>query len=281
MSRLKGPSPVSDVVFRAAADALRERRAFALCSVVKTKGSAPQQTGARMVVWPDGTIVGTIGGGRIEWTVIQEAQKRLSEGGRSELLDVDLTELGMSCGGRMSVFLDVLLPRERVLVFGAGHVGRAVAEVAAGLAFHVVVVDDRAEWADPAAFPAGVEVVARPFADFLDEYEGTEPQAKSDDYAVVVTRGHQHDEAVLRRLVSGNLRYLGMMGSKRKVAGMMKRLREDGVPEADLAQVDAPIGLAIGAVTPAELAISICGALVARRRSAPPTDEPGRGKDRG
>lgn len=274
MGRLYGPSPASDAVFRAAADALEARRPFALCTVVDTKGSAPQQTGARMVVYPDGSIVGTIGGGRIEWTIIGDARRRLADGATAALVDIDLTELGMSCGGRMIVFVDVLLSHERLLVFGAGHVGRAVAGAASALGFHVVVVDDRPEWADPTAFPPDVEVVAEGFDAWLDRYD-----AQADDYAVIVTRGHEHDEAVLRRLVSDPLRYVGMMGSRRKVAGLLKRLRDDGIAEDALTRVDAPIGLPIGAVTPAELAISICAALVARRRGADAGGTPGVGDD--
>lgn len=270
MSRLVGSTPASDAVFREAADAVAARRPFALCTVVATRGSAPQQVGARMVVYPDGELVGTVGGGRIEWTVIQEARRLLAESGASSLLDVNLTELGMSCGGHMTVFVDVLLPRERVIIFGAGHVSRALAPAAAALGFHVVVVDDRPEWADPAAFPAGVEVVARPFAEFLDGF-GPGPE----DYAVIVTRGHEHDEAVLRRLLSAPLRYLGMMGSRRKVLLIRKRLQDEGAPPDQLDRVDAPIGLEIGAVTPAELAVSICGALVARRRGADAPEQPG------
>jgi len=282
MTRPHGPSPASDAVFREAADALAARRPFALCTVVATRGSAPQDVGARMVVYATGEPVGTVGGGRIEWTAIQEARRRLAEDGAAGLLDVDLTELGMSCGGQMTVFIDVLRPRERLVVFGAGHVSRALAPAAAALDFHVLVVDDRPEWADPAAFPTGVEVVARPFAAFLD---GFVPDP--DDYVVIVTRGHEHDEAVLRRLLSAPVAYLGMMGSRRKVALIRKRLLAEGVAPELLARVDSPIGLSIGAVTPAELAVSICGGLVARRRGvdAPPapgtvaagTDAPSRG----
>jgi xanthine dehydrogenase accessory factor len=277
MKLVQGPSPASDAVFREAADALAGRRPFCLCTVVATRGSAPQVIGARMVVYPAGELVGTIGGGQIEWTVIQDARRRLAEGDGAGLLDVDLADLGMTCGGHMTVFVDVLGSRERLIVFGAGHVARALAPAAAALDFHVVVVDDRPEWADPAAFPARVEVVAQPFATYLDAYV-----PGPNDYVVVVTRGHEHDEAVLRGLLSAPVAYLGMMGSRRKVGLIRKRLLAEGVAPEVLERVDAPIGLAIGAVTPAELAVSICGGLVARRRGVvAPGDRGATGNDAG
>ena len=264
---MKGsPSPSTPPLrlFEALAAAVRERRPAALCTVVATKGSPPQTVGARMVVLPEGEPIGTIGGGRVEHTVMTEARSRLARGAAPTLLEIDLADIGMSCGGGMTVFVDILHPRERLIIFGAGHVGRAVAAAGVRVGFHVVVVDDRPEWADPALLPEGVETALRPFAAFLDE----DFEPRPDDYAVIVTRGHEHDELVLRRLVEAPLRYLGMMGSKRKVRGVLERLRDEGVDEARIDRVDAPIGLPLGAVTPEELAVSIVGRLVATRRGA-------------
>ena len=251
----------TEAVLAAALAAARARRPVALCTVVATKGSAPQTVGAMIAVPLDGDPVGTVGGGRVEWATIEEARRRLREGEDAGLLDFDLGELGMSCGGGMSVFVDTMVPRERMLIFGAGHVGQALAALAAALDFHVVVVDDRPEWAHRERFPDAGEIAQQPFGEFLAGYE-----PGGDDYAVIVTRGHEHDEEVLRALVGRPLRYLGMMGSSRKVAGAKKRLRADGVTDEALARVDAPIGLPIGAVTPAELAVSILGRIVATRR---------------
>ena len=263
---MKGtPSPSTPPLrlFEALAAAVRDREPVALCTVVATRGSPPQTVGARMVVRPTGEPIGTVGGGRFELTVMEEARARLSDGRPPVLLEIDLGDLGMACGGHMTVFVDVMQPRERLLVFGAGHVGRTVAAAAARVGFHVTVIDDRAEWADPAHLPSGAEIAVTPFLAFLDTYT---PQG--DDYAVIVTRGHEHDEAVLRRLVDAPIRYLGMMGSQRKVREMKARLAAEGTAPEHLDRLDAPVGLPIGAVTPEELALSIVGRLVATRRGA-------------
>jgi xanthine dehydrogenase accessory factor len=157
--------------------------------------------------------------------------------------------------GRVAV-MERVEPPALAVVCGAGHVGRAVAPLLVGLGFRVVVVDDREDFASPERFP-GAEVVVRPFAGALDAV-GVDERA----YVVVVTRGHVHDLGVLEQALRLRARYVGVMGSRSKRARMLAALREAGVSEGAIAGVHTPIGLAIGAETPAELAVSIAAEIV-------------------
>ncbi len=252
-------------LFGAIDAALAEGRPVALVTIVRANGSTPQRVGARMLVYEDGQTAGTIGGGCYEQDAAGKARLALTTG-RPTLVHYDLNddfaeEQGLVCGGQMDVFIDPLRPVSRVCVIGAGHVGYHVAHLATLVGFSVTVVDDRTAFADPARFPGVDRVEVAEIPDWIAAADLT-PR----DYLVVVTRGHREDLAALRAAVATRAAYVGLIGSKAKIARLYELLEADGVPRPSLEAVHAPIGLDIGAVTPEEIAVSIVAELVAHRR---------------
>jgi xanthine dehydrogenase accessory factor len=233
-------------------------------TVVRAQGSTPQRAGAKMLVWADGRTVGTIGGGCYENDAFWKAREAIGSGKASllhyELNDDFAQENGLICGGRMDVHIDPLMPSPRLFIIGAGHVGYHLARVAADVGFHIHVVDDREKFASADRFP-GAEIVVEPIPDWLHRVE-----LPTSAYVVVVTRGHQHDLEAMRALAARDLKYLGLIGSRAKVARIYEALLAEAMPPECLQRVHAPIGLDIGAVTPAEIAISILAELIAVTR---------------
>jgi xanthine dehydrogenase accessory factor len=236
-----------------------------LAVVTGVDGSAPGKVGAKMLVLADGTIRGTVGGGVLEARVIADALNALEDGRGARSLRIDLGELGMSCGGEMTVYLEPITPPRRVVVFGAGHVGTAVARQMKFLGCHVSVVDERAEWASKERLP---EVDALHVSSFADHLGQNPPGPR--DHVVIVTRGHEHDQLVLERVVPRKPAYVGMIGSRGKARAALDKLREAGVPDALVAAVRTPLGLDIGAVTPEEIALSLAAELVTLWRQGKP-----------
>lgn len=234
----------------------------ALVKVVDVDGSAPQVVGATLLLRADGSFEGTIGGGAVEARAIADARQLLSAG-RSGMLRYNLgAELGMCCGGVMQLFCEVLEPTRRLLVFGGGHVAQPTAALASQVGFEVWVVDERSEWANRERFPTATRCVNLPEEEAFAELAVT-PR----DFVLVVTRGHEHDQQVLEHFVRGELpEYLGVIGSRSKIARAIARCRARGVGDEVLARVRMPVGLDIGAVTPAEIAVAIVAELVAVRR---------------
>jgi xanthine dehydrogenase accessory factor len=238
-------------------------------TVVRSQGSTPQRAGAKMLVWADGRTLGTIGGGCYENDAFWKARETLSSG-RPQLLHYELNddfaqENGLICGGRMDVHIDPLTPSPRLFIIGAGHVGHQLAGIAAGVGFRIHVVDDREKFANAERFP-GAEVVVESIPEWLHRAD-----IPSSAYVVVVTRGHQHDLDAMRALAARDLKYLGLIGSRAKVARIYDALLGEGMPAECLQRVHAPIGLDIGAVTPAEIAISILAELIAVTRGVDTT----------
>jgi xanthine dehydrogenase accessory factor len=233
-------------------------------TVVRAQGSTPQRAGAKMLVWADGRTVGTIGGGCYENDAFWKAREAIASGKPAllhyELNDDFAQENGLICGGRMDVHIDPLVPSPRLFIIGAGHVGYHLARVAADVGFHIHVVDDREKFASADRFP-GADIVVEPIPDWLHRAE-----LPASAYVVVVTRGHQHDLEAMRALAARDLKYLGLIGSRAKVARIYEALLAEAMPPECLQRVHAPIGLDIGAVTPAEIAISILAELIAVTR---------------
>jgi xanthine dehydrogenase accessory factor len=251
-------------VLAAAAEALAHGESVALVTVVRAQGSTPQRAGAKMLVWADGRTVGTIGGGCYENDAFWKAREAINTG-RPSLLHYELNddfaqENGLICGGRMDVHIDPLAPSPRLFIIGAGHVGLHLAKAAAEVGFRIHVVDDREKFANTERFP-GADVVVEPIPEWLHRAE-----VPAASYVVIVTRGHQHDLDAMRALAARDLKYLGLIGSRAKVARICDALLAEGMPSECLQRVHAPIGLEIGAVTPAEIAISILAELIAVSR---------------
>jgi xanthine dehydrogenase accessory factor len=254
--------PRSDV-WAAIARWRAEGRRFVMATVVETRGFTPQKGGARMLIAATGETWGTIGGGAIEREVLDRSAALLAGGG-STLLERHLTqELGMCCGGQMSVFLEVLEPGPRLVVFGAGHVAKPLAAIAAGCGFDVTVVDERPEWASEERFPHARLWVGAP-EDFVREWKG-----HGGEFVVIVTHDHALDQRLVQELLARPLRFLGMVGSVPKQRKFALRLRARGFSDQQIARLRTPLGLAIGAQTPEEIAVSVAAELVAVRRGRP------------
>lgn len=249
-------------VFAAVADALEQGEPAALVTIVSTTGSTPQRVGAKMLVFPDGRMVGTIGGGCYEndafWKAREAITNRKPQLVHYELDDDFAQETGLICGGQMSVYIEPIEPSPELYVIGAGHVGAHLATIAQDAGFQVHVIDDREKFASRERFPSVAEVVTEDIPVWLER-----TKLPSHAYVVIVTRGHTNDLDALRALAPRELRYLGLIGSRAKVARITDQLLSEGLQPELLKQVHAPIGLDIGAVSPQEIAISILAELIA------------------
>src|SRR6476659_7772066 len=249
-------------VFAAVTAALDRGEPAALVTIVSTTGSTPQRIGAKMLVFADGRTVGTIGGGCYEndafWKAKEAITNRRPQLVHYELSDDFAQETGLICGGQMDVYIEPIEPSPELYVVGAGHVGFHLARLAHEVGFRVHVIDDREKFANRERFPTAAEVIAEDIPAWVERTKI--PQFA---YVVIVTRGHTNDLEALRALAPRELRYLGLIGSRAKVARIYEALETDGISRECLARVHAPIGLDIGAVTPQEIAVSILAELIA------------------
>jgi xanthine dehydrogenase accessory factor len=249
-------------VFTAVASALDRGEPAALVTIVSTTGSTPQRVGAKMLVFGDGRTVGTIGGGCYEndafWKAREAITNRRPQLVRYELDDDFAQESGLICGGQMEVYIEPIEPSPELYVIGAGHVGYHLARLAHEVGFKINVVDDREKFANRERFPDAHAVITEDIPTWI-ERTTLPPHA----YVVVVTRGHNNDLDAMRALAPRDLRYLGLIGSRAKIARIYDALIEEAMPAECLTRVHAPIGLDIGAVTPQEIAVSILGELIA------------------
>jgi len=250
-------------MYKLVADALAQGERVALAMVVRVEGATPRDVGTKMVVYADGRTAGTVGGGKVEALVIREAVEAIQQGASRlvhyALRDAEAGDPGI-CGGEVDVFLDVAVPKPTLLVVGAGHVAVPVAEIGHLCEFRVVVVDDRPDVVSEDRFPHAERIAA----DIVDTLKGWPigPQT----HIVIVTRGHAQDEDALRTVIGSSAGYIGMIGSRHKVRAVLDRLRADGVDEALIRRVRTPIGLDIGAETPAEIAVSILAEVLMLRQ---------------
>lgn len=235
-----------------------------LCTVTEELGSTPRSRGASMWVRPDGSIAGTVGGGLLEHEVMQRALEIVKNGEDTAIFRKELTEAeGMVCGGSAAVFLQTLGREEELIIFGAGHVGVAVAAVGKLAGFKVTVWDEREEFANAENIP-GAKTVACPISEIFRN--GISFNEKS--CVVIVTRGHVLDAEVVKITDELPGAYYGMIGSRSKIAAMRKELLSQGVSEAHLNRIHQPIGLPLKAETPQEIAISIVAEVIAVKRGA-------------
>src|SRR5256886_4408901 len=249
-------------VFAAVAAALERGEPAALVTIVSTTGSTPQRIGAKMLVFGDGRIVGTIGGGCYENDAFGKAREailtRKPQLVQYELDDDFAQETGLIGGGQMDVYIEPIEPSPELYIVGAGHVGFHLGRLAHEVGFRVHVVDDREKFANAERFPTAVEIVVEDIPAWI-----ARANLAAHAYAVIVTRGHTNDLEALRALAPRDLRYLGLIGSRAKVARIYDALGDDRTPPERLEPVHAPIGLDIGAVTPQEIAVSILAELIA------------------
>jgi xanthine dehydrogenase accessory factor len=250
-------------------EVLRLRRAgkrAVMATIVHTNGSIPSFESSRMLVREDGSILGTIGGGCVEaevWAAAKDVLKAEAPRKMTFNLNNEASyDNGLICGGTLEVFVEPILPQPVLYIFGGGHVSIAVANAAHTAGFAIGVIDDREQFANAQRFPMAREI----YTSYEDAFAKLQPNPST--YVLIVTRGHRDDMRVLAWAVKTDARYLGMIGSKRKVLSVYQALEREGFAPELFNRVNAPVGLEIGALTPEEIAISIAAELIAVRRGA-------------
>ena len=253
-------------VFEEIVQLRREGKRAALATIVHTNGSIPSSESSRMLVREDGSIAGTVGGGCVEaevWAAAKEVIRNEAPRKMTFNLNNEASyDNGLICGGTLEIFVEPILPLPTLYIFGGGHVSIALAQAAHTAGFAVAVIDDRESFANAQRFPMAQEI----YTTYEQAFERIKPNASS--YLVIVTRGHKDDMRVLAWAVGTEARYIGMIGSKRKVLSVYKALDREGITAEKFERVHAPVGLEIGALTPQEIAISITAELIAVRRNA-------------
>jgi xanthine dehydrogenase accessory factor len=251
-------------IFKALAEIEEKNEPAALCTVVKSQGSTPRRDTSKMLVYQDGAIIGTVGGGEMESRVINEAIQSINDG-KSRLLEYRMTDPKRGdpgvCGGQLEVFIEPINPKPIIVVIGTGHVGKAVAHLAKWLDYYVVANDDRLEFCTPDAVPDADEYYPVPLAELPDQFKIT-PWT----YLILTTRGVSIDVPGLPALLESEAAYIGVIGSRRRWATARKQLLEAGVPEEKLDRVRSPMGLELNAETPEEIAVSIMAEIIMLRR---------------
>jgi xanthine dehydrogenase accessory factor len=248
-----------DPVSQALIDALQNNKPAAIATIVKTRGTHPREPGTKMLVYPDGTFVGTVGGSETELRVIAEARAAIRDA-KPRYLDLDLRHHADAEAG-VEIFIEPLTHAPTLVIVGAGHVGAAVAQIARTLGFYIVVLDDRAELIAPEKFPHADERIAGDLVAKIREIAIT-PQT----YIVLVTRLHALDATLLGAIIESDAGYIGMLGSERRARAVTDTLKQQGVSETALARVHTPIGIDINAETPQEIAVSILAEIIRERR---------------
>ena len=239
----------------------------ALATIVDVRGSIPSYESAKLLVREDGSMIGTIGGGCVE-AEVWNAAREVIETEKPKHLSFNLGQdaaydNGLICGGQLEVFVEPVMPVPHAFIFGAGHISKSLSKVATLAGFSTVVIDNRESFANRERFPEASEVHAA-------EYEDVFPRLAINEtsYIIIVTRGHRDDMRVLKFAAATPARYIAMIGSKRKVLNVVRELEKEGVDRATLEKIFAPMGLAIGAISPEEIAISVAAEMIAVRRNA-------------
>jgi xanthine dehydrogenase accessory factor len=250
-------------IFQALRELETNRESASLCTVVRSQGSTPRGSTSKMLVYPDGSILGTVGGGELENRVIAAAQQALKDG-NSQLLEYNMADPERGdpgvCGGQVEVFVEPILPPATLVVVGGGHVGKAVAHLAKWLGFRVAVSDDRSEFCTPEANPDADDFYVCTLAELPAKLKITDRT-----YLVLTTRGVVVDAPGLPSLLDSPAAYIGVIGSKRRWKMTVDKLKEVGVSKEKIAHVHSPIGLELGAETPEEIAVSIMAEILMLR----------------
>ena len=255
-------------ILRELTEAVAAGRPVVAATVVATRRSVPRRAGTKMLIFGDGELSGTVGGGEMESRVIEAAQE-LFRTARPQLLDYALLEPSRGdpgvCGGEVQIYLEPYMPPHTVFVVGAGHVGKAVVDLAHWLGFRTVATDDREERLDEETMPNADHRFSGSVAEALAQFEVTKETA-----VVVVTRGVERDVDAIPLLLETPARYIGVMGSQRRWREATQKLGERGVSEDQLARIHAPIGIEIHAETLEEIAVSIMAEVIRANRSPGP-----------
>src|SRR5512134_3299547 len=242
-------------IYQALSELEKNNESAALCTVVKSEGSTPRHVGSKMLVYPDGKFIGTVGGGELENRVLKAALESMKS---SEAQNLSYTMADPSrgdpgvCGGTVEVFVEPILPPATIVVIGAGHVGKAVVHLAKWLGFRVAVSDDRPEFCNPEAVPGADAYYPVEMGKIPEQLK-----INKRTYIVITSRGANVDVVGLPGLLESNPAYIGVIGSRRRWLTTVKGLKEKGVSEEKIARVHSPMGLELNAETPEEIAVSI------------------------
>ncbi|SMP51966.1 XdhC family protein [Anoxynatronum buryatiense] len=255
-------------VLKRVTEEMTGNRSVALITVTEATGSTPGKTGAMMAVLADGTSYGTVGGGKLEGEVTKTARECLKTG-EDRLLNYHLKDdaagIGMQCGGDAQVFIKVFRPQNQLILVGGGHIAQALYHLGMMLGFRVTVVEDRKEFASRERFPEAEQLLLGDMGELMASMP-----LNNGSYVVIVSRGHQMDELALRAVLGKPAAYVGMIGSRTKVAHTVKSLRETGVSEEQIRQVYMPIGLDLGGQRPEEIAVSIMAQIMSVKYGTTP-----------
>lgn len=231
---------------------IKQNKTIALVVVTASSGSTPAEPGKEMLVDDSGHIDGTVGGGRLEFKAIEYAKECIAKN-ESKSFHFDLKkDLGMECGGAVDLFIRVYSPSIQLVLVGGGHVNHALYKMADVIGYEVTVVDDRADIVSAQRYPNAKRRICGNIGDETEKLE-----VSGEDYVVIATQGHVNDEISLGNLIGKKPKYVGVIGSRKKVATLMQSLAEKGIPKEELDRVYAPVGIALGGDEPAEVALSI------------------------
>ncbi len=251
-------------IFRAITKLEELNEAGALCTIVRSQGSTPRHTSSKMLVYPDGAFIGTVGGGELESRVIREALEAIRKG-LPKFLEYQMADPSRGdpgvCGGQVEVYVEPILPKPTLVVIGSGHVGKAVAYLAKWLGFRVAVNDDRPDFCNEEAVPGADQYIPTPMAE-LPEHLKITPWT----YLVLTTRGVNVDIVGLPALLDSPAGYIGLIGSKRRWSTTRSQLLAQGLPAEKIDRVRSPIGLELNAETPEEIAVSILAEIIMLRQ---------------
>ncbi|PKN80907.1 MAG: molybdopyranopterin monophosphate insertase [Candidatus Cloacimonetes bacterium HGW-Cloacimonetes-1] len=245
-------------------------------TIVATDGSTPAKPGMKMIIPLDHPEYGNLGGGEMEHELIKHVRESQPQG--TEMLAFKLNNKGifsevkidenvdvstnMICGGSVEVFIEALFKKDRLFIIGAGHCGKALSHLAKLCGFYVALIDNRESQLTKETSLYSDRMMLSNYMDIGEVVEFDDSA-----YIVIMTHGHVHDKQVLEQCLKHKYKYLGMIGSKTKVAETFERVMANGFSREDIASVHAPVGLAIGSQTPYEIAVSICGELIQIRNA--------------
>lgn len=233
-------------------------RNFVLVTVTETEGSGPGRTGFKLLVGENGEMAGTVGGGALENNAVEIAKEILVNDKANRYQRFNLADIGMTCGGRTSLFFEYISAKKKFILFGGGHIGRAITPILESIGYQVIIFDSREEVAGFQNSSAGRRVVISPY----DDISPVKDDILDAEGCLIFTHGHDGDYLVLKQLLSldTTYSYIGMIGSRRKVEKLRDKVGKDGIEIPDT--VFAPVGLDIGADTAEEIAVSIAAEIV-------------------
>lgn len=249
-------------IYEKMSELVQKQETFAVATIVSYKGSVPRRV-SKMIITKDRKTFGTIGGGCVEGQVAEEAALLLNKCAKGiivksyELVEEEFGGVGMNCGGKIDVSIEIVDPNPRLIIAGSGHMSSSIAKLAQILGFEIIVIDPLAK---KEKFPEASQVLS----DF-PENNISNLHVSPKTYIVIVTR-HKNDLPTLRAALQTKAGYIGLIGSRRRVLQAFQTLLKEGFTQQQLNRVNAPVGLDIGAETPEEIAVSIMAEIVQRRR---------------